>query len=77
MTVIMRHTNTNLIAPVLAGIAAGEAAGAPVDWPALRAELDRLAAELRPVGDRPFVVSGYLKAKALAHAQGYIAAAAE
>ena len=70
----MRHVNTNLIAPVLAGIAAGEAAGAPVDWPALRAELDRLAAELRPVGI-VVVVSGYLKAKALAHAQGYIAAA--
>ena len=73
MTVIMRHTNTNLIAPVLAGIAAGEAAGATVDWPALRAELDRLAAELRPVGI--VVVSGYLKAKVLAHAQGYVAAA--
>ena len=71
----MRHVNTNLIAPVLAGIAAGEAADAVVDWPALRAELDRLAAELRPVGDRPFVVSGYLRAKALAYAQGYAAAA--
>ena len=41
---------------------------------ARRAREER-AAELRPVGDRPFVVSGYLKAKVLAHAQGYIAAA--
>lgn len=74
----MRHTNPNMCQPVLDGIAAGELA---VDDPqgavtaaAMQASLEDLQGALVPPGDRPFVVGAFLKAKALAYAQGWVAA---
>lgn len=69
-----RHVNPNMVVPVLAGITAGEAAAGSVNFERLTAELERLTAEMCPPGDRPFVVNGYLRAKALAYAQGYFGA---
>lgn len=74
----MRHTNSNMSPAVLEGIAAGEAAvGQPWGDEVFERELEvaeAVTAALVPTGDRPFVVGAFLKAKALAQAQGFIAA---
>ncbi len=72
------HVNRNMIREVLAGIEAAESVvGTPqgeTDFlvhQAVALEMHRL---LTPPGDRPFVLSGLLKAKQLARSQGFIAA---
>ncbi len=74
----MRHTNPNMVEPVLAGIAAGERAVSAHDGHILYAQqietIAQLTPQLTPPGDRPFVVGGFLKAKAIAFAQGFVAA---
>ena len=69
----MRHVNSNMIVHVQAGIARGEASSDPAALVAALAVAADMTAQLRPLGDRPVVVSAYTKSKALAHAQGFIA----
>lgn len=74
----MRHVNPNMIPSVLQGIESGEDfAGHPggdTELAFAYDTLERMMADLRPKGDRPFVVSGFLKAKDIASLQGFIAA---
>lgn len=72
------HTNGNMTPSVLRGIEIGERNvgndfGDDVLQHAYR-DLEEQTLALQPTGDRPFVVSAFLKAKALAYTQGYIAA---
>ncbi len=74
----MRHSNPNMVPAVLAGIEAGEHAvsipGGEAMYRSQLAVIVEVTPQLVPRGDRPFVTSGLLKAKAIAFAQGFIAA---
>lgn len=74
----VKHMNSNMVVPVQGGIAQGEMAVRSANGHALFEQAvrdaDEMTAALVPPGDRPFVVGGFLKSKALAHAQGFIAA---
>lgn len=74
----MRHSNPNMVRPVIEGIVQGELYVPSPHGLKRLAEayhaLEVQTADLVPTGDRPFVVGAFLKAKALAHTQGFIAA---
>lgn len=74
----MRHVNPNMVVPVLEGIADGEeAVGAPSGDYQLNEKIstvEEMSHLLVATGDRPFVISAFLKAKDVAYCQGWIAA---
>lgn len=74
----MRHVNPNMSQPVLEGIKEGEAWVCCWGGDAKLAEqvaiAEEMTAQLASAGDRPFVVGGFIKARRLAYAQGFIAA---
>lgn len=75
-----RHSNPNMVVAVDEGIARAEALLAEDPAEAARVyavhvdAAEELLALLQPKGDRPIVVAAFLKAKHMAHCQGYIAA---
>lgn len=72
------HTNPNMHVHVLHGIEQGEIASTSSDGDSMYDKqvvvATILAEELRPKGDLHFVVGGFVKARVLARAQGFIAA---
>lgn len=72
-----RHVNPNMISTIILGVQEGEhAARQPGSEALLQLAYEDLEAQhaaLTPPGDRPIVVGQFLKAKALAHTQGFIA----